>query len=138
MTKLPLVFLLLAALLAIFFGVRYLRAKEFMPYHAVVAGKSWSELERGVQTVILGMLNILGGGFATYGLALLWLLLPLHRGESWVPWAVLTITATALLPTLYVTIMLRRFEPKAKTPIVPTLIALALVLAGVGSSYLAN
>jgi hypothetical protein len=134
--KLPLIFLSLAALLSIFFGVRYLLTREFMPYHAVVAGKSWSELELGVQTIILGMLRIVGGGFATFGLALLWLLLPLNRGESWAPWAALTITATTLVPTLYVTIMLRRYEPKAKTPIVPTLIALALVLAGVGTSFL--
>ncbi len=136
MPKLPLIFLSLAALLSISFGVRYLLTREFMPYHAVVAGKSWSELELGVQTIILGMLRIVGGGFATFGLALLWLLLPLNRGESWAPWAALTITATTLVPTLYVTIMLRRYEPKAKTPIVPTLIALALVLAGVGTSFL--
>jgi hypothetical protein len=135
-TKLPIIFLLLAALLSIFFGVRYLRTKEFMPYHAVVAGKSWSELELGVQTIILGMLKIVGGGLTTYGLALIWLLLPLNRGESWAPWAALTITATSILPTLYVTITLRRFEPKAKTPVVPTLIALALALAGVATAFL--
>jgi hypothetical protein len=134
--KLPLIFLLPAALLSIFFGVRYLRTKEFMPYHAVVAGKSWSELELGVQTIILGMLKIVGGGLTTYGLALLWLLMPLNRGESWAAWAALTITATAVLPTLYVTIMLRRFQPKAKTPVVPTLIALALALAGVVTALL--
>jgi hypothetical protein len=134
--NLPLIFLSLAALLSIFFGVRYLLAREFMPYHAVVAGKSWSELGLGVQTIILGMLRIVGGGFATFGLALLWLLLPLYRGESWAAWAALSITATTLVPTLYVTIMLRRYEPKAKTPVVPTLIALALALAGVGSWFL--
>jgi len=134
--NLPLVFLLPAALLSIFFGVRYLRTKEFMPYHAVVAGKSWSELDLGVQTIILGMLKIVGGGLTTYGLALLWLLLPLNRGESWAAWAALTITATAVLPTLYVTIMLRRFQPAAKTPVVPTLIALALALAGVAAALL--
>ena len=137
MTKLPLIFVVLAALVSVVFGIRYLRTKEFMPYHAVVAGKSWSELELGVRTIILGMLKIVGGGLTTYGLALLWLLVPLNRGESWAPWAVLSITATAIVPTLYVTITLRRFEPRAKTPVVPTLIALALVLAGVGASFFA-
>lgn len=136
MPNLPLIFLLPAAFLSIFFGVRYLRTKEFMPYHAVVAGKSWSELELGVQTIILGMLKIVGGGLTTYGLALLWLLLPLNRGESWAAWAALTITATAILPTLYVTIMLRRFQPNAKTPVVPTVIALVLALAGVVTAIL--
>ena len=136
MPKLSLIFLLPAALLSIFFGVRYLRTKEFMPYHAVVAGKSWPELEPGVQTIILGMLKIVGGGLTTYGLALLWLLLPLNRGESWAAWAVLTITAATVLPTLYVTIMLRRYQPRAKTPVVPTLIVLALTLAGAGAALL--
>jgi hypothetical protein len=134
--KLPLILLSLAALVSIVFGVRYFLTKQFMPYHAVVSGKSWSQLERGVQTAILGMLKIVGGGLATYGLALLWLLLPLNRGESWAAWAVLTISASTLLPTLYVTLMLRRFEPKAKTPVVPTLVVLVLVLAGVGTSFL--
>lgn len=46
------------------------------------------------------------------------------------------VTATAVLPTLYVTIALRRFQPKAKTPVVPTLIALALAVAGVAAALL--
>jgi hypothetical protein len=134
--KLPLILLSLAALVSIFFGVRYFFTKEFMPYHAVVSGKSWSQIERGVQTAILGMLKIVGGGLVTYGLALLWLLLPLSRGESWAAWAMLTISAATLLPTLYVTLMLRRFEPKAKTPVGPTLVVLVLILAGVGTALL--
>ena len=136
MAKLSLILLSLAALVSIFFGVRYFFTKEFMPYHAVVSGKSWSQLERGVQTAILGMLKIVGGGLATYGLAMLWLLLPMNRGETWAAWAVLTISAATLLPTLYVTLMLRRFEPKAKTPVGPTLVVLALVLVGVGTALL--
>jgi hypothetical protein len=135
--KLSLAPLLLAALVSVFFGIRYLLSREYMPYHAVVTGKPWSQLEPGVQTAILGMLRIVGGGILAYGLALLWLLLPLNRGEPWAAWAALTISAAILVPTLYVTVMLRRFQPKAKTPIIPTAIVLALVLAGVGASLLA-
>ena len=137
MLKLSLVPLLLAALVSVFFGIRYLLTREYMPYHAVVTGKAWSELEPGVQTAIRGMLRIVGGGILAYGLALLWLLLPLNRGEPWAAWAALTISAAILVPTLYVTFMLRRFQPKAKTPIVPTAIVLALVLASVGNSFFA-
>ena len=129
--------MLLAALVSVFFGIRYLLTKEFMPYHAAVSGKAWSQLELGTQTAILGMLKIAGGGFITYGLALLWLLLPLNRGEFWAAWAVLSISAATLGPTLHVTIMLRRFEPRARTPVVPTLIVLALVLTSVGAFFIA-
>jgi hypothetical protein len=134
--KLSLAPLLLAALVSVFFGIRYLLSREYMPYHAVVTGKPWSQLEPGVQTAILGMLRIVGGGILAYGLALLWLLLPLNRGEPWAALAALTISAAILVPTLYVTVMLRRFQPKAKTPIIPTAIVLALVLGGVGASLL--
>lgn len=127
----------MAALIAIFFGIRYFLARQFMPYHAVVAGKSWSEIEPGVQTIILGMLKIIGGGFTTYGLALLWLLLPLSARQPWVPWAVLTITLTAILPPLYVTVALRRLAPSARTPVVPASVVLALALASVAISFFA-
>lgn len=131
----PLVLLSVSALIAIFFGVRYFLAKEFMPYHSVVAGKSWPELGPGVQTIILGMLRIIGGGFTTYGVTLLWLLLPLSARQPWAPWAALTITITAILPTLYVTLALRRFAPSARTPILPASVVLALALTGAALSF---
>jgi hypothetical protein len=136
MPKIQLALLSMAALISIFFGIRYFLAKEFMPYHAVVAGKSWSDLDPGLQTVIRGMLRIIGGGFASYGLALLWLLVPLSARQAWATWAALTITASALLPTLYVTIALRRAAPAARTPVLPASLVLALALLGACISFL--
>lgn len=133
MPRLQVVLLALAALMSLFFGMRYLRTREFMPYHAVVAGKPWLELDAGVREIILGMLKIIGGCFTAYGFTLLWLLVPLGRDESWSVWATLSITLAALAPTLYVTINLRRFEPKAPTPVAPAAIVLILVLLGLGS-----
>lgn len=134
--KIPFVLLLLAALLAIFFGIRDLTSQEFMPYHAVVAGKPWAQLEPGVQIIILGMLTIIGGGFISYGCGVLWLFLPLNRGEAWARWAILTLTAASIVPTLYVTVMLRRFAPQAETPVGPAALVLALILIGVGLTFL--
>jgi hypothetical protein len=135
MSTLPLALLAMAGLISIFFGIRYFRAREFMPYHAVVAGKPWAELEPGVQAIILGMLKIIGGGFTAYGLALLWLLLPLSARQPWARWAALTITAASLLPTLYVTVALGRFAPAARTPVLPAVVVLALAVAGAGVSF---
>ena len=135
MLTFQLVLLSIAALLSLVFGIRYFLAKEFMPYHAVVAGTSWSQLTPGLQTIILGMLKIVGGGLTTYGFALLWLLLPLSRREAWASWAALTITVATVVPTLYVTIVLRRFEPSARTPVVPASIVLALAVVGAATSF---
>jgi hypothetical protein len=130
MLSVQLTLLSLAALICLFFAVRYFAAKAFMPYHAVVAGRSWSELEPGVQTIVLGMLKIIGGGFAAYGIALLWMLLPLSAKAPWAPWAVLTMSAAVLLPTLYVTVALKRAAPSARTPVAPACVVIALVLIG--------
>lgn len=124
----------LAALISIFFGLRYFTTKEFMPYHAVVTGKAWAELEPGVRISILGMLRIIAGGFATYGLALLWLLIPLSARQWWAPWAVLTLTCAGVLPSLYVTIALRRAVPAARTPVKAAALVLALGLLGAAFS----
>ena len=135
MSAFQIVLLSLAALISLFFALRYLTTKEFMPYHAVVAGRSWSELEPGLRTIILGMLRIIGGGFASYGLALLWLLIPLYAREPWARWAVLSLSATSILPALYVTIALRRIAPSARTPVAPAAVVLALALAGFAVSF---
>ena len=123
-----LVALVLAAALALAFGARYVLTKTFMPYHAAVLGKPWPALEPRLQIIILGMLKVAGGGLLGYGVSLLWLLLPLHRGEAWAAWAALTISLAVVGPSLYVVVSLRRIEPTANTPIVPTLVVLVLVL----------
>jgi hypothetical protein len=124
------VLLALAGAVSVLFGVRYLLTKQFMPYHATVAGRRWEELEPGVRTIILGMLRIIGGALAAYGLALLWLLIPLRDGQAWAAWAALTLTAACVLPTLYVTVWLRRGAPSAATPIAPAAAVLAMAWIG--------
>lgn len=126
--------LVLAAVLALVFGVRYLLTRSFMPYHADVLGKAWPTLEPRLQIIILGMLRVAGAGLLGYGVSLLWLLLPLHRGEAWAAWAALTISLAVVGPILYVVVWLRRVEPRAKTPIVPTLAVLVLVAVATTAS----
>jgi hypothetical protein len=120
----------LAAVLALTFGARYVLTREFMPYHATVLGKPWSQLDSRLQSIILGMLKVAGGGLLGYGVALLWLLLPLQRGEVWAAWAAFTISLAVISPILFTVVWLRRIERGAKTPIIPTLVVLALVVVG--------
>jgi hypothetical protein len=131
-----LVSIVLAAVLALAFGVRYLLTKSFMPYHAAVVGKPWAELEPRLQIIILGMLKVAGGGFLGYGVSLLWLLLPLQRGEAWAAWAALTVSLAVVAPVLYVVVSLRRIEPRARTPIVPAVVVLTLVMVAVLATLL--
>ena len=136
MLDLALAPLLIAAFAITLFGVRYMRRQAFLPYHGAVAGKSWSELDPGIQAVILGMLKIIGGGFITLGVSLLWLCFALHEGVRWAPWAILTISGVALVPMLYVALALRSFQADAETPVMPTVVLMALIVVGVGLSIL--
>jgi hypothetical protein len=83
------------------------------------------------------MLRIIGGGFVTLGVALLWLCFALTKGAVWAPWAILSVAAVALVPMLYVAVKLRAFRPEAQTPVRPTLVMMVLIVAGVGLSLLA-
>ena len=138
MLNLALAAVLLVALAGIVFGVRYMRREAFLPYHAAVAGTPWAELDSGVQVVILGMLKIIGGGFTTFGVTLLWLSFALRDGARWAPWAILTISAAALGPMLYVALKLRAFRPDAPTPVRPTVAMMVLIVVGIGLSILAR
>ena len=126
----------LAGLLAVAFGIRYLAAREFMPYQAVVLGKPWSALEPRLQAIILGMLRVEGGGLLGCGAAMLWLLWPLLRGEVWAAWAALTIYAVTTVPILVVVLHLRRIAPGAPTPVAPAVAAIALVVVGALAFFL--
>ena len=137
MLNLALAAVLLVALGAILFGVRYMRRDAYLPYHATVAGRSFADLDPGVKIIILGMLKIIGSGFVTLGLALMWLCFALHGGAGWAPWAMLSVSAVALGPMLYVAVQLRAFRPEAQTPVRPTLAMMVLIVAGVGLSLLA-
>ena len=130
MRRLPLVLFALVAILSLLAAGRYMATAEFMPYHAIVSGKSWAALESGLQTIILGMLKIVAGGFLASGVAILWLLLPLSRGSNWANWACLSVGLSVWLPTFYVTLLLKSTAPTAEPPIAATAVILALLVIG--------
>ena len=87
----------LSTALSVAFGIRYLACRQYMPYHAVVAGRDWAALDVGLQSVILGMLRIVGGGLLATGVATAWLMVGLYQGLAWAPWALLTLTFASTL-----------------------------------------
>lgn len=59
MQDLALAMVIVVALGGVLFGVRYMRRETYLPYHAIVVGKPFNELDPGVQAIILGMLKSL-------------------------------------------------------------------------------
>ena len=133
-----LVLLLLAVILGLVLGLKYLLATSFTPYHAQVVGKPWEQLEPRVQAIIVGMLRVIGGGFLGLAATVAWLAYALFEGAGWAPWALASIALLALLPALAVALDLRKVEPQANTPVVPSIVAIGLILCGAGLGLFAT
>jgi hypothetical protein len=76
---------LIVAIMTLTYGFFYLFSSKMMPYHAQVIGKNWTELERGSQILIVGLMEVIGAGAITIGSITLILSFILFRhGERWV------------------------------------------------------
>ena len=51
---------LLIAIFFIYWGFLYFFSHEMMPYHKQVIGKNWGEIERGIQLIILALMEAVG------------------------------------------------------------------------------
>ena len=61
--KIAIILIFIAGLASIGAGYKYIIATQFASYHAELVGKSWSEIEPAIQSMIVGMMTVLGGGF---------------------------------------------------------------------------
>ena len=121
---------LIAALGSIGFGLVYLARSTFMPYHRAALSTSWEELEKPVQTLLLGLIKVAGGGFLVSGLSVVFMtLFPFRAGEVWARFAIPIVGLSMAFPALYATVNVRRHTP-APPPVATTLITIALLLVG--------
>jgi len=129
MRKVAVVLLVLVAAGALQSAAKYMFATEFMPYHAVVVGRSWVELDANTRSLLLAMMKVMGAGNLAIAAALLCFAYRAAKGERWAAWAALLTGACLWIPTLYVTLALRAARPEAQTPSGLTLAALVLLAA---------
>ena len=122
---------LLAALIGLFLGAKYLRTPTFMPYQQRALGKTWDELDPGVQTILMAMLRAVGGGFLSLGVAMVWAALAVYARLPWAPWAALSIAFAGLAPAISATLLLRRFRSSSRPPTGLAFSALTLIVVGV-------
>ena len=118
------------ALLSLIFGIIYLTRPQFMPYHSLALGKSWAEVEPNVQTLILALMRVAGGGFLTAGLTIVILLAIPFQAQS--RWAIYTIPAIALITSggsFYATYLVRSNTP-GNPPFKLSLLTIGLAIIG--------
>lgn len=121
---------LITAIISILFGIIYLVRSEFMPYHAVALEKQWIELDTKIQTLILALMRVAGGGFLATGIVVvLLMLLYLRTSKQWIMFIIPTVGLITSLSSLYATLLVKSRTP-ASPPVNLTLLSIGLILIG--------
>jgi hypothetical protein len=71
----PLFLYFLVGIVSLMMAYKSIFSTRFLPFHEQAAGKSWENIDPGVQTVIRALMKVSGLGFLT--VALLLLILPI-------------------------------------------------------------
>jgi hypothetical protein len=121
---------LLVTIFSISWGFLYFFSHEMMPYHKQVIGKNWGEIERGIQVIILALMESVGAACLTIGFTVLILLfIPFRRGEIWANWTIflggIVFSGLAFFITFKV-----HLATNASTPCYLFLLTTVLILTG--------
>lgn len=117
------------AVASLILGSIYLFSNEFMPYHQEALGTPWQDVEARVQTLILALMTVAGGGWIALGIFTLTLILiPFRRQDQiWPSYLIPVSLLSFYLPTLMATLSVLENTPA--TP--PWLAALVTCLVTV-------
>ena len=93
------------ALVSLVLGSTYLFRGSFMPYHADALGRSWTEVEPALQTLLGALMDVAGAGWVGIGVATLVLVaVPMRRGERWGRLLIPALFLIFYVPTLLATL----------------------------------
>jgi hypothetical protein len=67
----PLVLYIFIGVISLIMGFKSLFSRKFLPFHEAVYGRSWEDVEKNLQYVVIALLRISGLGFLIVALLLL-------------------------------------------------------------------
>jgi len=123
--------------IGLFMTARYWTAEQFMPYHVIVSGGPWDSLTAGVQRMVLAMLKVMSAGFFGMSVAILALIVPVARGDTWARWTSLATSCALLIPLVYITVSMQ-LSTGAPAPVVPSVIGLVLAVGAFVAAEIAT
>ena len=121
---------LLALLIIASVALIYLVTPQLLPYQEAAIGKTWSELDPGVQVQFWSLLKVAGGGYLTTAISLAILLfIPFRKGENWARWAIPSIGIPAMLVVNYAGLNIISKTP-GRPPLIAGPIVIVLLIVG--------
>lgn len=108
----------------------YLFTPEILPYQATALGVSWDDLNPGVQTQIMSLVRISGGGYLATAIALATMLfIPFRKGERWARLAIPAIGIPAALIVTYAGLTIIQNTP-GRPPVLAAPVTVILFFMG--------
>ena len=127
---------LLVGVISIVFGVIYLTRIEFMPYHQVALNRTWKELESEIQTLILALMRVAGGGLLATGISLLLLFLTYLKTQEPILFLIMPIVSGITSFASFSATMLVKTRTVASPPLKLTIICIMLITIGAITSVI--
>jgi hypothetical protein len=137
-TVLSSAFYSITGVVSVVFAVLYLFRRQIMPYHAQALGTDADDLDPRFQVVLKAMMRVIGGGFFTATVAVVFFLSsPRHLFSSWgkiaLPAILLPISLSAVIATLRI-----KRNTNANPPWKIALAVLLLLIMAMTFSFLAS
>ena len=130
--KLALGIYVLAGVVDIALGAAYFAANQFMSYHAEAVGLPWQELDVGIQTLILGLMKLAGGGWFALGFFTIVTALGTIKTRSVVARCILPAGVLVSFAASFVATWGVYEATGASTPWVPSLAMIGLAILALG------
>jgi uncharacterized protein YjeT (DUF2065 family) len=119
---------------AILFGIVYVSNPTFLSYHQAAAATQWKDLDTALQTLILALMRVVGGGALAFGFVAVVLQYQFSKSlHSWIPLTILVSGSLLIAGSLYGMLMVRS-KTKGRPPFALVLSGLVLLIIG----YLLN
>jgi hypothetical protein len=67
----PICLYMLVGIISLIMAYKNILSSKFIPFHEKAAGKTWNDIEKGIQSVILALMKVSGLGFLVVALMLM-------------------------------------------------------------------
>lgn len=119
-----------ALLLITLIAVIYLFTPRLLSYQETAIGADWEGLSLGMQTQLLSLMRVSGGGYLATAAALAVILfIPFRQGQPWARWAIPAIGIPAIAIVNYAGLTIIQNTP-ARPPLIAGPVVILLLLAG--------
>ena len=138
MKYVPITICFLVGLISVVMAFKSLSANRFLPFHEAAAKKSWDDLDKPLQSVVIALLRISGLGFLVTGLLLfIFPVINLYVHDGFTLFAAPAIALLYCTGLFWANYHLHK-KTGAETPWKGSLVAAAALVIGIIISILSN